>query len=262
MLLPFVLKSRLESGEALVGSWLSFGYPLIAEMMAHAGFDFLVIDMEHGHAGTAGMLHLIQVIELSGTAPLVRVASNDVRLIKSAMDGGAHGVIVPDIRSAAEAARAVEAVHYPPRGKRGVGLSRAQRFGSQFERYRDECLPQALVVAQIEHHQAVTDLDSILAVDGIDAFIIGPYDMSGSINRPGEFDHPEVAALLERAGASIRTSSKPGGYHIVHTDHALMQRRLAEGCRFIAYGTEMTFLDEKLNAEGAFVRSLKQKTVK
>lgn len=254
---PFTLKPRLLAGETIIGSWLCLASAPLAEMMAGAGFDYLAVDMEHGHAGPAEMLRLIQVVELAGAAPLVRVAANEIAYIKSAMDAGAHGIIVPDVRSAADARRAVQAMYYPPRGTRGVGLSRAQGYGSDFQAYRDERLPNALLVVQIEHHRAVDDLDAILAVDGVDAFIIGPYDLSGSIGRPGEFSDPDVQKLLDRASASVRASAKPGGYHIVQSDHVLLQKRIDEGCRFMAYGTEMTFLGEKLESECAFTRSLK-----
>lgn len=253
----FTLKKRIAAGETIIGSWLSFDNTQLAEMMARAGFDFLTIDMEHGHASNAGLLSLIQTVELAGTTPLVRLAANEPRLIKSAMDAGAHGIIVPDIRSAAEAERAGQAMHYPPKGRRGVGLSRAQGFGFDFDAYRHDRLPQAILVVQIEHYQAVADLEAILAVDTVDAFIIGPYDLSGSIGRPGEFDHPEVVALLDRAETAIRSSAKPGGFHIVNSDEGALRKRLAGGCRFMAYGTEMIFLGEKLRDAGAFLNVLR-----
>ena len=254
---PFTLKQRISAGETIIGSWLSFDNTLLAEMMARTGFDFLTIDMEHGHASNAGLLHLVQTIELAGTTPLVRLAANETRLIKTAMDAGAHGVIVPDVRSAAEAERAGDAIYYPPKGKRGVGLSRAQGFGFEFDIYRHQRLPQAILVVQIEHHQAVTDLEKILAVDTVDAFIIGPYDLSGSIGHPGEFDHPDVVALLDRAEAVIRSSSKPGGFHVVNSDEAAMRKRLTGGCRFMAYGTEMIFLGEKLRDTAELLKTLR-----
>jgi 2-dehydro-3-deoxyglucarate aldolase len=255
---PFKLKARIAAGETIIGSWLSFTDLMIAEMMTGAGFDFLAVDMEHGHGDRLEMLRVIQIVELAGCCPLVRVASNDFSLIKQAMDYGAHGIIVPDIRSAAEARRAVQSMYYPPRGARGVGLARAHGFSRDFEGYRDERLPQAVLVTQIEHHEAVAHLDEILAVEGVDAFIIGPYDLSGSLGLPGKFDDPQVKALLDRAGAAAANSAKPGGYHIVQSDHQLLRRRINEGCRFMAYGTEMIFLSEKIALESAFVKTLRK----
>ncbi len=243
------LKSRLRSGETTIGSWLSFGSPLLAELMAKAGFDWLVIDMEHGASSVTELVQMCQVIGLCGVPPLVRVGENDPRLIKQAMDAGAAGVIVPMVNSATEAEAARDALYYPPRGKRGVGLTRAHEFGLGFDTYKDQANDNSILIVQIEHYRAVDEIEEILAVDGVDGFIVGPYDMSGSLGKPGEFDDPDVKSLLDRASAVVAKADKPGGYHIVHSDHRLMKQRLAEGCRFIAYGTEMVFLAEKLRDE-------------
>jgi 2-dehydro-3-deoxyglucarate aldolase len=253
------LKTRLAAGEATFGSWLSFNSPLLAEMMAKAGFDWMVVDMEHSSSATSEMAAMIQVIDLAGCVPLVRVGANDPLLIKRALDAGAEGVVVPMVCSKAEAEAARDAVYYPPKGKRGVGLSRAQGFGMGFDAYRDSRNDRAVLIVQIEHVRAVEAIEEILSVPEVDGFIIGPYDMSGSIGKPGKFDDPEVKALLDRCASVIKAHPKPGGYHIVHSDRALVERRLAEGSRFIAYGTEMIFLAEKLRDEGGFLASLRDK---
>jgi 2-dehydro-3-deoxyglucarate aldolase len=136
------MRSRMRAGELLIGSWLQFGFPQLAEMMARAGFDYLVIDMEHGAMGVAGMLNLIQVTQLAGASPIVRVPANEMHFLKTALDAGAEGIIVPDVRSPEEAKKAADSMFYPPRGKRGVGLSRAQGFGMDFDGYRDERGPE------------------------------------------------------------------------------------------------------------------------
>lgn len=257
---PVPLKRRLADGEITIGSWLSFGYPQLAEMMGKAGFDWLVVDMEHGAMGTPGMLDLIQVIDLAGCVPLVRVGANDPLLIKHAMDAGAQGVIVPMVNSPEEARRAVDALYYPPRGTRGVGLSRAQGFGMGFDAYRAWAAENSILIVQIEHHLAVERLEEILAVDGVDGFIIGPYDLSGSLGVPGQFDHPAVARAMARVLEVVATHPKPGGFHIVHSKGRELTARLEQGCRFMAYGTEMIFLAEKLAAEGALIAGLKRGT--
>jgi 2-dehydro-3-deoxyglucarate aldolase len=244
---PPSLKRRLAEKRLVLGSWLSFGDPQLAEMMARTGFDFLVVDMEHSATTDAQMLAMIQVIGLSGVVPLVRVGQNDPLPIKRALDAGARGVIVPMISSAEDARAAVSAAHYPPTGTRGVGLSRAQDFGRRFEVYRTEAAEETVVIVQIEHRDAVDALDAILAVDGVDGFVVGPYDLSGSIGKPGKFDDPEVAALLDRATAPLATHAKPGGFHVVQGDAETVRRRLDQGCRLLAYGTEMIFLGERLD---------------
>ena len=144
------LKDKLAQRQLTVGSWLSIASTETAEIMLGGGFDWLAIDMEHTAIGTEAMARMIQVVTLAGCPVLVRVGANDALLIKRAMDSGATGVIVPMINSADDARRAVEALYYPPRGKRGVGLARAQGYGRSFETYRSWADREAVLVAQIE----------------------------------------------------------------------------------------------------------------
>ncbi|MBO6561353.1 MAG: hypothetical protein JJ959_12495 [Nisaea sp.] len=250
------LKKKLQNDELTIGSWLSFGYPPIAEMMAKVGYEWLVVDMEHTGIATNEMFQMIQVIELSGCAPLVRVGANDALLIKRAMDSGAHGVIVPMVCTADDAKMAVDSIYYPPRGSRGVGLSRAQDYGLGFERYKAWAEEETVLIAQIEHYRAAECIDEILAVDGIDGFIIGPYDLSGSLGHPGNFEHPDVVACLDRVTSAMKQSPKAGGVHVVMPDEDLLRRRVGEGYSFIAYGDDMVFLAEKLRDDSAIVTEL------
>ena len=227
-------------------------------MMAQAGFDWLVVDMEHTGIGTPEQFQLIQVIELAGSVPLVRVGANDPLLIKRALDAGAHGVVIPMVNTVADAKNAVSAAHYPPRGTRGAGLSRAQEYGLGFAGYKKRADETTLVVVQIEHIKAVENLEQIVAVDGIDAFIIGPYDLSGSLGKPGEWDDPSVVTALNEVEKFMHDCEKPGGFHVVHTDHEELRKRIDSGYRFIAYGDDMVFLAEKLRDERAFLEQMGQ----
>ena len=177
------LKSKLAQSEITIGSWITLGHPSIAEIMAAAGFDWLVLDMEHSVLELSEIQMLIQVLDMQKCPAIVRLTSNHPDQIKRVMDAGANGIMVPMIKSAADAESAVQSVYYPPRGKRGVGLARAQGYGAEFQQYRDWLEKNAVIVAMIEHIDAVNAIDSILSVDGIDAYIIGPYDLSGQINR-------------------------------------------------------------------------------
>jgi len=243
------LCTKVREGRLSVGSWLTSGYPLTCEMMARAGFEWLVIDMEHTSIGTWSAQQLIQVADLAGCPPLVRVGANDPLAIKRAMDAGAHGVLVPMINTPDEAKRAVEALYYPPRGTRGCGLARAQGYGVAFEAYRQWASENVLLIVQIEHHQAVGNLTDIVAVDGVDGFIVGPYDLSGSLGIPGQFDHPLMREQISKINRVIRSTSKAAGYHVVHSNPKELRKRIDEGYRFIAYGDDMVFLAEKLQAE-------------
>jgi 2-dehydro-3-deoxyglucarate aldolase len=247
------LKQKLAAKQLTIGSWLSFSYPPLVEMMAKSGFEWLVTDMEHTGIDFNDAQQMIQIIELAGCVPLVRVGANDPLIIKRVLDAGAHGVIVPMVNSPDEARQAVEAVYYPPLGKRGVGLSRAQDYGLGFREYEQKAKTRSIVIAQIEHVNGVRSLEAILAVEGIDGFIIGPYDLSGSLNLPGRFHHPEVRQALENVETVMNRSSKPGGFHVVHSNREELMARIQQGYTFIAYGDDMVFFAEKLAQETAFI---------
>jgi len=251
------LKQKLLNKELTIGSWLSFGYTPICEMMSKSAFEWLVIDMEHTATDYNIMLQMIQVINLCDCTPLVRVGANDELLIKRVMDSGAHGVIVPMVNTKADAERAVSFIKYPPSGKRGVGLFRAQGYGMEFEEYKNWLEKESICIVQIEHLKGVENLSEILSVDGVDGFIIGPYDLSGSVGCPGNFKDSKVVKLMEEVTRFVNNSSKPGGLHIVNSDHELLNTKIEEGYKFIAYGDDMVFLSEKLFEENKFLQSIK-----
>ena len=237
------LKSKLAQSEITIGSWITLGHPSIAEIMATAGFDWLVLDMEHSVLELSEIQMLIQVLDMQKCPAIVRLTSNHPDQIKRVMDAGANGIMVPMIKSAADAESAVQSVYYPPRGKRGVGLARAQGYGAEFQQYRDWLEKNAVIVAMIEHIDAVNAIDSILSVDGIDAYIIGPYDLSGSMGHIGELNHPEVASAIEKVLEAGKRIGKPGGIHVVEPDQKQLQQRIAAGFSFIGYGLDIRILD-------------------
>ncbi|MBF0533141.1 MAG: 2,4-dihydroxyhept-2-ene-1,7-dioic acid aldolase [Candidatus Omnitrophica bacterium] len=240
------VKRKLAKNQVSLGAWITIGHPAVAEIMAQSGFDWLAIDMEHAAITLAQAQTLIQVIELSGGTPLVRVGENDPRLIKQVLDAGAHGVIVPMVNTAAEASRAVDAVYYPPQGKRGVGLARAQKYGLGFEAYKKWLPREAILVAQIEHCAAVENLEDILAVKGIDATLIGPYDLSASMGYPGEFERPAVKAMIQQYIQTCRRLKKTAGFHSVPPDPLLAQRKIKEGFAFLGFSLDELFLAQSL----------------
>src|SRR3989338_2009418 len=152
------LKEKLKNKNLTIGSWITIGHPSIAEIMVKAGFDWLAVDMEHSAITLEQAQTLIQVIELGGCVPLVRVEENNPTLIKRVMDTGAYGIIVPMVNNKSDAVKAVEAVRYPPLGKRGVGLARAQGYGISFEKYKKWLNTESVVIVQIEHIDAVRNL--------------------------------------------------------------------------------------------------------
>ena len=237
------LKSKLARNALTIGSWVTLGHPAIAEIMAAAGFDWLVLDMEHSVLELSEVQMLIQVLDGQQCPAIVRLTSNHPDQIKRVMDAGAAGVMVPMVKTAADAEAAVQAVYYPPRGRRGVGLARAQGYGARFQEYRHWLEDNAIIVAMIEHIDAVNGIDSILSVPGIDAYIIGPYDLSGSMGRPGELDYPDVQSAIEKVREAGRRLGKPGGIHVVEPDPEALRRNIDAGFNFLGYGLDIRILD-------------------
>ena len=237
------LKSKLARAELTLGSWITLAHPAVAEIMSRAGFDWLAIDLEHSVITIREAEDLVRVVELSGVNPLVRLSANDPVQIKRVMDGGSHGVIVPMVNSVSDAEQAVEAVMYPPQGKRGVGLARAHGYGSAFESYRQRLIQEAIVIVQVEHIKAVDNLEAILSVEGVDGFIVGPYDLSGSLGVPGQFDHPLVKEAMGRIRSIGVASGKAFGIHVVEPDVEELRQRVNEGYNFVAYSLDIRMLD-------------------
>ena len=237
------LSHKLRDGRCSIGSWITLAHPAIAEIMAKAGFDWLTVDMEHSVVTIREAEELIRVVDLCGVTPLVRLSANDTVQIKRVMDAGAHGIIVPMVNSVADAERAVAAVRYPPKGLRGVGLARAQGYGADFTRYLHWVNKDALVIVQIEHIEAVNNLASILSVEGVDGFIVGPYDLSGSLGVPGEFDHPSMKKAMQRIESVGADSGKAPGIHIIEPNPDELKSRIDQGYRFVAYSLDIRMLD-------------------
>jgi len=236
------LKERLVRRELTIGSWITIGSAIVAEVMARAGYDWLTIDMEHSAITLDVAQDLIRVIELCGVSPLVRVGENSPYLIKRVMDAGAHGVIVPMVNSRQDAEAAVRAIRYPPQGQRGVGLARAQQYGADFEGYRAWNERESILIVQVEHISAVDSIDDILCVPGVDGFIIGPYDLSGSLGVPVHFGHPAVLAALEKVKQASRRLDALAGFHVIPPESKPLADKIAEGFKFIAHSLDTLLL--------------------
>ena len=242
------LKTNLQQGRLCLGSWITLGHTGIAEIFARAGFEWLVVDMEHSTISIEQAGELIRTIDLAGVTPLVRLTSNDINQIKRVMDAGAHGIVVPNVNSPMEAKDAVAATRYAPRGRRGVGLARAQQYGPGFREYLEWQKDSPVVIVQIEHQSALDHLEEIFAVPGVDGFIIGPYDLSCSMGMPGEFERPEFTAAMQRILDAGLKAGCPAGLHIVEPDTDRLRQAIGEGYRFIAYSVDIRMLDVSARA--------------
>ena len=235
--------------KVIIGSWVTLNNPSIAEIMADAGFDWLCIDMEHSVTDYAEAQQLIMAIQGKGIKAFVRVGENNARIIKRVLDAGADGIIVPSVSSKEEAIKAVNAVKYPPMGTRGVGLARAQSYGFDFENYRDNKTKDIKLIVQIEHINAVKELESIIKVDGIDGTFIGPYDLSGSMGKPGQYADEDVKKVLKEYETIAKRYNKLIGYHVIKPDFNLVDDKIKEGYNFIAFSLDTLFLGTKVREQ-------------
>ena len=238
------VKEMIAAGKITLGTWIQIPCVFTTEMIARSGYDWLAIDLEHGVIGLEMAFQLIQVIDNSGSVPLVRLHTNDDSTIRRVMDAGAGGVIVPMVNTVEDAARVVDAVKYPPAGKRSFGFGRAHNFGLTFSEYIRDVNDSSIVVVQIEHIDAMKNLEKILKVPGIDAMIIGPYDLSGSLGIPGQFDEPKFKKILEEIISTVKKSHVALGMHVVHPSEKDLNKRIQEGFTFIGYGMDTIFLQE------------------
>ena len=237
------VKQRLHTRTLTVGSWLSLANVAIAEIQCNAGFEWIGIDLEHGSTTLAQAEQLIRVIDNKGCAPLVRLSALDATQAARVMDAGAHGLIVPKVCSAADAEAAVRAMYYPPRGQRGVGLSRAQRYGAGFDEYRAWLEESAVLVVQIEHVDALDNLNAIFGTEGVDAYLVGPYDLAASMGLTGQFDHPDFVAALDRIRTVAQAGGLAAGIHVVEPDPAQLRQRIDEGYTLVCYSVDFRMVD-------------------
>ena len=229
-------KEKILSGGTAYGAMCNLYSPTIVELIGHVGFDFALIDAEHGPAGVESCEHMVRAAESVGLPILIRVAMNIRQNILRYLDIGALGVQLPMINTRAEAEAVVEAVKYPPQGRRGLASVRAANYGltMPLEKYALKANQETLVAIQVETLQAVSNLDELLSVEGIDVFFIGPNDLSTSMGYVGQVNHPEVQAMIEKLVSRVRAAGRIAGT-TAYTHEALVKAK-KRGFQYIVHG--------------------------
>ncbi len=218
------------------------GHPTVAEVMAGEGFDWIAVDMEHTATDVRAFSEIVGAVRGRGVDLLARLPSCDASLAKLVLDAGANGIVVPNVNTPDEAARAVAMARFPPEGIRGASLCRASDHGRNFQEYFARHNREVLVVVMLEHIDAVARVEAILAVQGIDAALIGPYDLSASMGLAGQLDHPRLVAAQQTILDACRRQGVAAGIHVVAIDPDALQDRIAAGYRFIACGLDTLFI--------------------
>jgi 2-keto-3-deoxy-L-rhamnonate aldolase RhmA len=232
------LKEMLKQGKTALGTWITIGSQDIAETASTVGFDYLVFDTEHAPLSNETVQKLMQACGVK-VVPLVRVAWNDQVLIKLALDIGAQGLIIPLVNSKEDAAKAVAATKYPPVGIRGIGPRRASNYYQSFQDYVAAADKETMVIIQIEHTDAVKNIDEILQVKGIDAIFIGPADLTASMGLLGKYDDPRVVATIDKVLEKAKRANVIVGIHTFGPEDAA--KRIAQGFQLIIVGTDIGF---------------------
>ena len=233
-------KQAIRSGRLQIGLWCSLSHHYAVEVVAGAGFDWLLLDMEHSPNDLESLLVQLQAVAPYPGTPIVRVPWNDPVVLKRVLDVGAQSVLVPYVQNAEEARRAVAGTRYPLAGMRGVaGTTRATRFG-RVKDYARRAQDEICVLVQAETQQAVNEVESIAAVDGVDGVFIGPADLHASLGYPGETAHPDVLPIIEQAITRIATTGKAAG--ILTADEKLAHRYIELGASFVAVGADVGIL--------------------
>lgn len=225
----------------LAGIWVCSASPVMAEICAGAGMDWLLIDMEHSPNGLTSVLSQLQAVAAYPVTPVVRVPSGDPVVLKQVLDLGAQNVLVPMVDTAEQAAEAVRAVHYPPRGRRGVGsaLARSARW-NRVEDYLTQADTRVSLVVQVETAEAVENAAAIAAVDGVDGILVGPADLAAAMGLLGQQSHPDVVAAVRRTFEAAHSVGTPVGVNAFDPDQA--QAYVEAGADFIIVGADVTIV--------------------
>jgi 2-dehydro-3-deoxyglucarate aldolase/4-hydroxy-2-oxoheptanedioate aldolase len=254
-----IMKNLDNAGTALMGTIVTLPIPHVAEIMAEAGFDWILIDMEHSSLSLADV-HALLAAAGEKMLKIVRVPGNDEVWIKRILDMGCDGILVPMINSGEAAACAVASALYPPDGRRSVGVGRAHGYGRRFGEYVARANRDLVIMLQVEHIEAVMNIDSILATTGVSGIFIGPYDLSASMGLAGQVTHPDVVAAIKKVKDKCREAGIPWG--IFSMSLAGMEEHISDGCRYALCGIDVNMLSSEagrisdmLKADGRELRA-------
>ena len=242
------IKKRLQDGQTLYGSFVTMNNPDGAEIMALGGFDFIVIDTEHGPMSVESSIHIIRAAETRGVPSIIRVADSEAASILRVLDIGAAGVQVPQVGTPEIARMIVDASHYHPLGHRGLAMPRAADFGAlPVKEYFQRARERTLVVAQCESAEGLENIEAVAAVPEVDVVFLGPFDLSHSLGIPGEVEDPRIKAAEKRVVEACEKYGKAAGIFAVNGEKAAIRAR--EGFRYVTLGTDAILLASAVAGE-------------
>lgn len=236
------LKAKFRNRDRAFAAWTSLGHPSISEILCRAGVDFVGIDIEHSTVSQEQSQRIIAACQGSESLCLPRVASHNMEMIRRLLDSGADGIIVPSVSTAEEIERLVSWCKYPPVGKRGFGVARAQGYGFDFDEYARDWNEVSTLVIQIESTRGVENIGQLLAHEAVDAAMVGPYDLSASLGVPGQIHHPKVREACRRIVDACAEYGKGCGTQIVEPDAANVEECFEQGYTFVVLASDIFLL--------------------
>lgn len=230
--------NRLRAGETLTGTLVSLASPEVCELLGQIGYDWLFIDAEHGAFNPQQAQSMLQAA--APTPCVIRVPDGETIWIKKALDIGAAGVIVPQVHNSCQAKEIIRHCKYSPVGDRGIGIGRAHKYGIEFEPYLENANQETAVILQAESAEAVENIDDIVSLKGLDAILIGPYDLSASLGMPGEIDHPSVQKAIDKIISSCKAANVSMGFFGVSSEAVLPYKE--KGFTLLTVGVDTVFI--------------------
>jgi 2-dehydro-3-deoxyglucarate aldolase len=234
-------RTRLKRGDLLLGTVVTLANPAVAEILAGAGFDWLFVDLEHSPMGMIEAQAIQQTVG-DKVACILRLPLNDEIWIKKALDSGVAGIMLPQVNTAEDARRAVRLSKYPPQGRRSIGAARANGYGTRVPEYVANANSDTLVIAQAESIEAVRNIESILSTQGLDAILVGPFDLSASMGLIGLVEHASVQAAIAQVRQACQARSMPLGIYAANA--RLAKAYTAQGFTLVATSTDTVMLDQ------------------
>lgn len=237
-----VLKNKFQNRKTVFGSWTSLAHPSITEIFTRTGVDFVGIDLEHSTISQEQSQRIIATAQAGGAVCLPRISSHNPEMARRLLDSGADGIIVPMVQNAEDVEKMIAWAKYPPLGRRGFGVSRAQGYGMDFSEYTKTWNESSIMIAQIESIGAVERIDEILAYQELDGVMVGPYDISGSLGIPGQLEHKSVIEAGKKIIAACKRHGKSCGTQLVEPDEPRIKKALADGFTFVILSSDVFLL--------------------
>ena len=238
-------KKDLKKGKALVGGWMQLSNSNVAEIMTHYPYDWIAFDMEHGSFSVKDLPDLFRTVELKNKLSLVRLPNKNIDICNQVLDAGCAGIIIPNIKHEAELISIRNSCFLPPRGTRGVGYSRANVFGKEFKKYQNQ-KNAIILIAMIENINSVKRLEKILSVEGLDAILIGPYDLSASMGITGKFKNIKFKSVINKIKKITKKYKIPCGIHIIEPNYKKLKKAIKQGYKFVPFSADTVLLNTSL----------------